>query len=162
MVAPRDPRPYIVAALVVAVVALAAYEATNVPGPASSSGLPTRFTVNGKSFPITYTATDSAERARGLMDTSITNSTTMLFVFPSPGTYSFWMLDTNSSLDIIWIDASGGSGTVVYIVEGAASCYLPILCTTYTPSGPANYVVEAKAGFAVANGIEVGTAVSFS
>lgn len=160
---PSDPRQYIVGVLVAAVVVFAAYSFASVPGSVSGGGLPTSFSVYGRTFPITYTATTPAQRAQGLMGTRVTSTTTMLFVFPSPGYYSFWMFDTNTSLDMVWISATGSSGTVVYLVQDAASCKLPALfCARYTPSTEANYVLEAKAGFAAANGITVGTTISFS
>lgn len=86
----------------------------------------------------------------------------MLFIFPNPGEYSFWMFDTNASLDIIWLNVNGNSGNIVYIAKGATSCYVQTQCAYYTPNQAANYVIEAKAGFAQANGLVVGTTVTFS
>ena len=118
--------------------------------------------MNGRTFSITYVATTEGQRETGLMNRRITNSTTMLFVFPQSGIYSFWMYDTNSSLDIIWISASGGAGKVVYLVPGAPSCFLPVGCPSYTPTAAANYVIEAAAGFVAANNVSVGTTIQFS
>jgi uncharacterized membrane protein (UPF0127 family) len=127
-----------------------------------SGSVPSRFTVGGKTFNFTYVATTESERQRGLMNRSITASTTMLFVFPSSGYYSFWMFDTNTSLDMIWVNANGNAGTVVYIVKGAASCYVQTRCPNYTPNQAANFVIEAKAGFADTYGIGVGSAITLS
>ena len=119
--------------------------------------------MNGKTFAFTYVATTQQERQVGLMNKQVTSATTMLFAFPYSSQWTFWMYDTNTSLDMIWVNATGASGRVVYVVTGAAPCFnsYGYGCPTYTPTAPANYVIEAKAGFAAANGISTGTAVMF-
>ena len=151
-------------AAVVAVLIIAGYRYHIIslqPGTVTTS-IPSSFTVNGKTYTFNYTATTQSEREKGLMNTRITSSTTMLFAFPSTGEWSFWMYDTNTSLDIIWINSAGSSARVVYLVSGAPSCYNSSLCTVYTPTSPADFVIEARAGFASVNGIAVGTTISFS
>ena len=150
-------------ALLVAVVAVAAvlvvyavYVSTIGPGTVTSP-VPSSFTVNGRTYAFTYIATTPAEREAGLMNRRVTNATTMLFAFPSSGLWAFWMYDTNTSLDMIWVSAAGDSAQVVYLVTSAQPCYNSAACTVYSPTSPANYVIEAKAGFAAANGIVVGT-----
>ena len=160
------PSGKIFAVVVIAVVAVlvgyAIYESASAPGSATSNA-PSRFSANGRTFLFTYIATTQPEREAGLMNTKVTASTTMLFAFPSSGNWAFWMYDTNTSLDMIWVNASGNSGRVVYLVTGAQPCFntYGYGCTTYTPDEPANYVIEAKAGFATANGIAVGTPITF-
>ncbi|MDE1852358.1 MAG: DUF192 domain-containing protein [Thaumarchaeota archaeon] len=149
-----------VAALVVVLVVYGVYTFVEEPGNATSQ-VPSSFTVNGRSYDFTYTATTPAERAAGLMNTRVTNTTTMLFAFPSSGQWSFWMYDTNTSLDIIWVSATGNSGHVVYAVTSAQPCYNSGACTVYTPTAEANFVIEAKAGFAAANEIAVGADIQF-
>ena len=119
----------------------------------------TSFTVGGKTFKLTYVATNQSALAKGLMGAKVTSSTFELFVFPSAGYYSFWMYGVNSSLDIMWLDTPPGSdaGTFVYLALDAPPCHLSVACTTYQPTMKADYVIEAQAGFAAANGIEVGT-----
>ena len=119
--------------------------------------------MDGRTFDFTYIATTQQERQAGLMNKKVTNTTTMLFAFPYSSTWTFWMYDTNTSLDMIWVNATGDSGRVVYITAGAPPCYnsFGYGCATYTPSAPANYVIEAKSGFAAAYGITTGTAVQF-
>jgi uncharacterized membrane protein (UPF0127 family) len=157
------PVKTLVAALVAVVVILAAYEIfTLESGPIAcnaSGPVPSSFTVNGKTYSFTYTATTDAERQAGLMNKKVINTTTMLFVFPSSGKWSFWMYDTNASLDMIWICANGGSGQVVYLVNSAPPCYNSSTCIIYTPTSNANYVIEAKAGFVAVNRITAGTAI---
>jgi uncharacterized membrane protein (UPF0127 family) len=155
----RNPRNLIVIGLVALLLAIAAYTVLGTSGSVTSS-VPSAFAVNGKTYAFTYTATDDAGRAAGLMNRQVTNTTTMLFVFPVMGTYGFWMSHTNASLDMIWINATGNTGRVVYLYADARPC--DSSCPTYYPSSPANYVIEAKAGFAAANGIEAGTQIQFS
>jgi len=126
-----------------------------------TSPVPSMFTVDGKTYAFTYTAINNAQRAAGLMNKRVTNTTTMLFAFPSMGVYQFWMKDTNTSLDIIWISATGNNGTVVYVYSGAQPCY-SLFCSNYGSSAPANYVIEARTGFAKANDIKAGTQIQFS
>ena len=119
------------------------------------------WSVGGKSFSITLVESNSTSWERGLMNSSITNSTIMIFVFPKSSVYPFWMYDTYSNLDMIWLNVSGGAGEggigkVVYIQRNATSCFDRNECAIYTPSALANYVIEAKAGFAYRNGINTG------
>ena len=148
----------LVVALGALLVGYTLYAMSAVPGPVTT-GVPTSFTVNGKTYAFTYIATTQSERQEGLMNKEITNATTMLFAFPSFGQWPFWMLDTNTSLDMIWVN--GTSGRVAYVVTSAPPCFVSSSCATYTPTAPANYVIEAKAGFAAANGIAIGTTIRF-
>jgi uncharacterized membrane protein (UPF0127 family) len=131
---------------------------------ASSPGIHyTSFSVGSKTFKLTYFATNQSMLQKGLMDTKVTSDTTMLFVFPSPGYYSFWMFGVNSSLDMIWVDAAAGSnvGKVVYLALDSPPCQVSVICQSYQPYARADFVIEAKAGFASANGIDTGTTVVF-
>ena len=148
----------VVVAAVALLVGYALYTLSAVPG-AVTSPVPTSFTVNGKTYNFTYVATTPQERQQGLMNSKITNMTMELFAFPQPVAQPFWMYQTNASLDMIWIMTNGDNGTVVYLVTSAQPCFDSSICTVYTPDAPANYVIEAKAGFAAANGIEVGTTI---
>ncbi len=153
----RSPLTLFGIALAAVVLVYAAYGAFSSPGPATTP-VPTVFFVNGKSFAITYTATNPAERQAGLMNREVTNTTIMLFIFPSPGIYKFWMYDTNTSLDMVWVDSSG---QVVYVYANAQPCYSLLTCPTFGPTSQANYVIEAKAGFAQSSGIHINTAIQF-
>jgi len=129
---------------------------SSAPGSVTGS-VPSSFTVNGKTYVFNYTATTESEREAGLMNRKVTAATTMLFAFPSSGAWTFWMKDTNTSLDIIWISATGSYGRVVFLALGTQ----PESTNYLTPTASANYVIEAKAGFAANNGISIGTAVQF-
>lgn len=155
-------RAVISVAVVVMVMAAAAYIILDSQTSVRIQSVPSQFTANGKAFGITYVATDSAEWDAGLMDKKVTNSTIMLFIFPSLAVYPFWMYHVNSSLDIIWLKVSGDSGRVVYLAAEVPGCAGPsIVCPDYTPTSAANYVIEAKGGFAAANGVGVGTTIEF-
>ncbi|MDG6952791.1 MAG: DUF192 domain-containing protein [Nitrososphaerota archaeon] len=145
----------------VALLAYDNYSAYSQPGSVSTP-VPSAFALNGKTFEFNFTATTQAERESGLMNRRVTDVTTMLFAFPTYGKWAFWMYDTNTSLDIIWVNATGDSGQVVYLVASAPPCYNSGTCTVYTPTAEANYVIEAQGGFAAANGIAVGTTIKFS
>jgi uncharacterized membrane protein (UPF0127 family) len=150
----------IIVAVVAVLVVYAAALLSSVPASVNTP-VPSEFTVNGRTFVFNYTATTQPEREAGLMNKRVTPSTTMLFAFPSSGQWQFWMYDTNTSLDIIWVSAAGNSGQVVYLVTSAQPCYSSGSCTLYTPTGSANYVIEAKAGFAATYGVAVGTPIHF-
>jgi uncharacterized membrane protein (UPF0127 family) len=147
-----------VAAIVVVV--YASY-VTSLPGSVTSA-VPSSFTVNGKTYSFNYTATTQAQREVGLMDKVVTNHTTMLFAFPSFANWQFWMFNTHTSLDMIWVNATGNSGRVVYVVTSAQPCYDANACARYNPTSQANFVIEAKAGFVAQNGIVVGSQIRFA
>lgn len=97
------------------------------------------------------------------MNKVVTNTTTMLFAFPYFNHWQFWMFDTPTSLDMIWVNATGNSVRVVYLVPSAPPCLTSdsSICERFTPTAQANYVIEAKAGFAAANNITLGSTIQF-
>jgi uncharacterized membrane protein (UPF0127 family) len=157
----HNPRAIIAIGVASLVVLAGVYVLFASPGQVELASIPSHFTVGGRTFGITYVALNESEWKSGLMNRKITDATTMLFIFPKSDIYPFWMYDTNSSLDIIWLSVNGDVGKVVYMVANAPSCYLPVGCPTYTPSTAANYVIEAKAGFAADNGVAIGSVVEF-
>ncbi|MDQ5962486.1 MAG: uncharacterized protein QG653_293 [Patescibacteria group bacterium] len=74
----------------------------------------------------------------------------MLFVFPFPGKYGFWMKDMKFPIDIIWIN---GQGVVVHVVENAKPEDYP---KQYVNSPEALYVLEITANKAREYGIYLG------
>lgn len=85
-------------------------------------------------------ADDDAERQRGLMERPpLADDRGMLFQFSDVAERGFWMHDTPSSLDIIYIDPRG---RIVSIVERAA----PENDTILPSNGPASGVLELRAG----------------
>jgi len=74
----------------------------------------------------------------------------MLFVFPKPDTYAFWMPDMHFSIDIVWFDENM---KVVHVQKNATSESYPEL---FKPSSPALYVLEVPFGYIEKNGIILG------
>ncbi len=82
----------------------------------------------------------------------------MLFVFEEKDRHSFWMKNMNFPLDIIYID----DNKVVDIKKNAQPISEEDTSPTiYTPSRPANYVLEVNAGVADEYKITVGSTISF-
>jgi uncharacterized membrane protein (UPF0127 family) len=101
------------------------------------------------------------ERSIGLgYRDGLTPGTGMLFVFPEAEEHTFWMYGMRFCLDIIWIEDG--------MVKGAAksACPSPVITPVddlprFASPGAVQYVLEVPAGFMDANGIDVGTVVSF-
>jgi uncharacterized membrane protein (UPF0127 family) len=81
----------------------------------------------------------------------------MLFVFPTPGMYPFWMPDMRFPIDIIWIDENR---RVIGISENVPPLENASKPVYYRPPSPAQYVLEVNAGFARSHGITVGDQLS--
>lgn len=94
-------------------------------------------------------------RAHGLSDReSLAKDTGMLFVFPVPGFYEFWMKDMHFSIDMIWVDKDH---TIVSINQDVAPDTYP---GTFSPENPALYVIEVPAGYAKNYAITAGDVVT--
>ncbi|VVB76623.1 putative ACR [uncultured archaeon] len=147
--------------VIVLVAALAAMSWKKAAQPAARAYV---FGVSGKEFDISMVAANESAQEKGLMNATITDDTLMIFVFPSLGDYPFWMENTYANLDMMWLNIDNGAGKVVYIVRNATSCVGETVgwCinSTYYPNALANYVIEAKSGFAKANNMTVGSNVT--
>jgi uncharacterized protein len=96
-----------------------------------------------------------ALREQGLSGkTSLAENEGMLFVFPTPGPYGFWMKDMNFPLDIVWINEEK---QVIGIERNLSPGTYP---QTFYPLSAVKYVLELTAGFSDAHGIKVGTVFS--
>lgn len=90
------------------------------------------------------------DRAAGLMGRFLTDDTGgMIFLFETAEPQVFWMRNTPTSLDIIFIDTANR-------VLNIAAYTTPMSDRTYASAGPSRMVVEAKAGFADRFGIREG------
>ncbi len=90
------------------------------------------------------------DRARGLMGRMLTDYTGgMMFLFETAEPQVFWMRNTPTSLDIIFVDSASRVITV-------ATHTTPMSDRRYASAGPARIVVEAMAGFADRYGIREG------
>ena len=99
--------------------------------------------------------TDST-RERGLMERPpLSDTQAMLFVFARAEPQSFWMANTPSPLDIVYV---GADSAVVSIAK-----YTKPFSTQPLPSeGPAQYVIEVHAGWADAKGLVPGDKVRWT
>ena len=77
----------------------------------------------------------------------------MLFVFPQPGIYPFWMKGMHFPLDIIWMD-HGVVTDVVTLPSPATDSAEPAV---FTPTHPADRVLEINAGISEKIGIVAGS-----
>lgn len=96
-----------------------------------------------------------AELQRGLSNrTSLASDAAMLFVFPEPDIYEFWMKDMQFPIDIVWIQ----DDTVVDLVtlpppkKGESPA-------RHLPKVRAEYVLEIQAGLAKQAGISTGSVI---
>lgn len=95
-------------------------------------------------------------RKQGLSGrTSLGDGRGMLFVYDTPGFYSFWMKDMSFPIDIIWIDESK---QIIGITENVSPDTFP---ETFRPSNPARSVLEVSAGWSDRNFIKTGDLVIF-
>lgn len=74
----------------------------------------------------------------------------MLFIFPTPSVYQFWMKDMNFPIDIIWLDQNK---KVVYIEYSLATSTYP---KSFGPTTLTQYVIEIPAGKVKEIGLKVG------
>ena len=103
---------------------------------------------------ITIEIADTPQaRAVGLMGRKgLDDSMGMLFVHETAGPKSYWMRNTPTALDIIFVSAKG---RVIHIAADTQ----PMSDTIYTSNGPAQYAVEVPAGFCSRHGVVEGTEI---
>ena len=98
-------------------------------------------------------ADDDAERQRGLMERPpLADDRGMLFQFPDVAERGFWMHNTPSPLDIIYIDPRG---RIVSIARNAT----PNSDAVIPSNGPASGVLEIRGGRAAEIGAQPGDLV---
>ncbi len=95
-------------------------------------------------------------RQRGLMfREQMAAGEGMIFVFPEPGYYPFWMKNTLIPLDMVWLDARG---RVVSIARSVPPCKADP-CPSYPPDANASYVIELVSGFCRQHNLKIGDVV---
>jgi uncharacterized membrane protein (UPF0127 family) len=129
-------------------------------GPVDSAGRPleplTVVTATGEHQFMVEIADDDASRQRGLMfRPPLEDDRGMLFQFPDVAERGFWMRNTPSSLDIIYIDPRG---RIVSIARHATPYSEDIIPS----NGPASAVLELRAGRAEEIGAKAGDQVRHS
>jgi len=96
--------------------------------------------IGGKSFDMFVSDTDEL-REKGLSGFSgLKDNQAMLFIFPEPGLYGFWMKNMLFPIDIMWLDSDFN---VVYLEKNVSPDTYP---KSFFPVEPAKYVVEFTAG----------------
>lgn len=125
--------------------------------PVDAAGNPleplTIITATGEHDFMVEIADDDAERERGLMfRPALADDRGMLFQFPDAGERGFWMKDTPSSLDILYIDPAGR-------IVSIASHTTPFSQAIIPSNGAANGVLELRAGRAEEIGAKAGDRV---
>ena len=126
-------------------------------GPMDASGQPLEalsvVTASGEHKFMVEIADDDAERARGLMfRPPLEDDRGMLFQFQTASEQSFWMKNTPSSLDIIYIDPRGR-------IVSIASHATPNSEAPIPSNGAANGVLELRAGRASEIGAKPGDTI---
>lgn len=105
-------------------------------------------------------ALTAAEQEQGLSGRpGLAENTGMLFVFPNPGNYQFWMKDMNFPIDMIWLSSDL---KVVYIEKNATPESYPETFGPGENDGSAKYVLEVVSGFSDKNNLKVGDEVFFT
>jgi uncharacterized membrane protein (UPF0127 family) len=95
-------------------------------------------------------ADDDTKRSLGLMfRKSMAEDEGMLFIFPTEEYQSFWMRNTELSLDMIFVNAKN---EIVTIIKNAE----PFSEKSFPSTKPAKYVVEVNAGYTSNYGINLG------
>ena len=105
-------------------------------------------------------ANDAQARARGLMfREQLPEDRGMLFTFPEPGRWGFWMKNTKIPLDIIWMNHDK---TIVHLEANVPVCRrIDDGCPQYRPYREASYVLEVRAGVAASLKLEEGMTLTF-
>lgn len=133
--------------------------ATPPPAPGTqASGLATVTTPDG--FTIYCEIADTpAKRSIGLMfRTRMAPDRGMLFTFPEPKRWIFWMKNTKMALDILWLDEDG---KIVHIEADVPICQrTDNLCPRYRSKVPAVQVLELRAGQAAKLNLTPGTTLA--
>lgn len=94
-------------------------------------------------------------RERGLMHrTTLAPHDGMVFLFPKPAPYKFWMKNTLIPLDMLFVDEAG---TVVYIATAK-----PLSLEMVGPEVAVDTVIELIGGRAAREGIKLGDKVRYA
>lgn len=117
-----------------------------------SSGLKT--VTIGKASLSVEVAVGNEAITRGLSGLEkLADNAGLLFVFPAPGSYSFWMKEMRFPIDIIWI---GADKKILGFSENIAPESYP---STFSPPSPVQYVIEVGAGWVKNAGVKAGELV---
>lgn len=107
---------------------------------------------------VTVELADSElERQRGLSGRqNLAPDNGLLFIFPNPNIYGFWMKEMHFAIDIIWLD---NNWQVIGVSQNISPSTYP---NSFYPPVPVKYVLEVNAGWAAQNNIATGTKALYS
>lgn len=126
------------------------------PEPEVTNRYPFSITIDGIDLNVAVAET-ADEMARGFSGrTGLAEDEGMLFVYDTPGFYSFWMKEMLFPIDILWI---GEDFQVVDITKNFKPESFP---QTVKPQKPVQYVVEVNAGWVEEHRIHIGSPVLFN
>ena len=92
-------------------------------------------------------------RSQGLMfRQSMDENSGMLFIFPQPGRYSMWMMNTDIPLSVAFMDENG---VILNIAD-----MTPRTATAHRSAGAAKYAVETNLGWFAARNVKPGDRVT--
>lgn len=98
------------------------------------------------------------DMARGMMHRpQLPADRALLFIFAKPGKYTFWMLNVQVPLDIVWMDRNR---VITEIVRNAEPCPEKP-CRSYGTSEQSQFVLEFAGGAADKYGLAPGQAIGF-
>jgi uncharacterized membrane protein (UPF0127 family) len=101
-------------------------------------------------------AVTKEEQVKGLSGReSLSEDSGMLFIFPKPSKYYFWMKDMHFPIDIVWINENK---EIIYIKQDAQP---DDFLETYGPEQDSSYVLEVVSGFIEKHKVKVGDKVLF-
>lgn len=106
-------------------------------------------------FDIEFAETDYETQTGLMYRKGMKNNQAMLFIFPDVAMHSFYMKNTEFSLDIIYIKEDM---TIASMQENAQ----PFNESGLSSMAPIKYVLEINGGLAESQGISIGDRISFS
>lgn len=122
---------------------------------------PQKIPVTLKNYTFTAElATDSISRAQGLSNhVALNKHQAMLFIYPEPGIYNYWMPNMNYPLDILWFDQNK---KLIYIKENLPPCKSRADCPIYGPATASQYVLEIPANLSKELQLQLGETINFA
>ena len=116
-------------------------------------------TIDGHTFHITVVKTEKDQEIGLSNRSSLPKNEGMLFPFPKPDYYAFWMRNMKFPIDIIYI-ANKKIVTIYSDVAAPTNSNVPLII--YKPNQPADTVLEINAGLVSQYHFKTGDSVSTS
>ncbi len=118
-----------------------------------------KMTINDTVFTLEIADTDQKRQLGLSKRKSLKDNEGMIFIFDTPGFYTFWMKDMKFPLDIIFLN----DGKIVTIYKNVPYPQNEDeRLVTYSPTQPSNRVIELKAGTAEKLGLTEGETLQIS